>query len=57
MRQEARVHELTRFREKLGVPAVFGGVIDTEGNLELDVVGVRRRGHSEVATASDKIHS
>ena len=56
MRQEARVHELTRFREKLGVPAVFGGVIDTEGNFDLDVVGVRRRGHAEAVTTSDRIH-
>ena len=56
MQNEARVQELHRFRDKLDVPAVFGGVIDTEGNLALDVIGVLRRGHSEVATASDKIH-
>lgn len=56
MRQEARVHELTRFREKLGVPAVFGGIMGTDGNLELDVVGVRRRGHPEAVATNDRIH-
>ena len=56
MRQDARVQELTRFGEKLGVPAVFGGVTDSQGNLELDVVGVRRRGYSEVASVCDHIH-
>lgn len=31
-------------------------MIDPEGNLELDVVGVRRLGYSEAAAASDQIH-
>ncbi|MFK7893974.1 MAG: serine hydrolase domain-containing protein [Granulosicoccus sp.] len=56
MQQETRNRELTRFREKLGVPAVFGGVIGTEGNLELSAVGVRRRGHPEAVAIGDQVH-
>ena len=56
MRSQARVQELKKFQDKLGVPAVFGGVIDANGELGLDVIGVRRRGHPDVATVSDRIH-
>lgn len=56
MRSEPRVQELHKFRAKAGVPAVFGGVIGANGELELEVVGFRRRGHREAVTANDRIH-
>ncbi|MFK7853328.1 MAG: serine hydrolase domain-containing protein [Granulosicoccus sp.] len=56
MKRDKRIQEITRFREKLGIPAVFGGVIGAHGNLELDVVGVRRQGYPEAVTTSDQIH-
>lgn len=56
MQQETRDRELTRFREKLGVPAVFGGVIGAQGNLELSAVGVRRRGYPEAVAINDQVH-
>jgi len=40
----------------MGVPAVFGGVVGVNGEPELDVVGVRRRGHAEQAATTDCIH-
>lgn len=50
------VDELNRFRNKLAVPAVFGGVVNAKGNLELEVAGVRKRGFPEQAVISDRIH-
>lgn len=38
------------------MPAVFGGVIHSNGDLSLDSVGVRRRGHSGKVIANDRIH-
>ena len=56
MREQARVQELRKFRDKIGVPAVFGGVIGANGELEYDAIGIRRRGHPESVTESDCIH-
>ena len=56
MRNEARVEELNKFREKVRVPSVFGGVINVDGVVELNAVGVRRRGHTEAVTTNDKVH-
>ncbi|MBX2838833.1 MAG: beta-lactamase family protein [Gammaproteobacteria bacterium] len=56
MRSEERIQELNLFQKKHDVPSVFGGVTDRNGALELDVVGVRRRGHQEKVTSSDSIH-
>ncbi len=49
-------HELLQFRKGLKVPAVFGGVVHTNGDLKLDVVGTRRRGHSDMAMLTDAVH-
>lgn len=56
MLNDARVEELNKFRDMVGVPAVFGGVINADGVLDLDAVGVRRRGHTQVVTANDQVH-
>ncbi len=56
MRDEARIQQLSRFRDRLDVPALFGGVIDADGVVELDAVGVRRRGHAETVTTDDRVH-
>jgi len=56
MRCDARTQLLNRFQNKVGVPAVYGGLIDTSGNLSLDAVGVRRRGYPEVVAVDDRVH-
>lgn len=56
MQREARIRELSKFRDMTGVPAVLGGVISESGELELDAIGTRRRGHPEEVAASDRIH-
>ncbi|MBX2882017.1 MAG: beta-lactamase family protein [Granulosicoccus sp.] len=56
MQHKERVQELKHFQNKLGVPSVFGGVINQSGILELDAVGVRRRGYSEEVVADDRVH-
>ncbi|MGH1360243.1 MAG: serine hydrolase domain-containing protein [Burkholderiaceae bacterium] len=56
MQNRVRVEALAEFRDKTGVPAVFGGVINADGILGLNAVGVRRRGHPEAVTASDQVH-
>lgn len=56
MRRQARVQALVKFQETVSVPAVFGGVIGENGELELDVVGVRRRGYPEAAALGDRVH-
>lgn len=56
LQSNARIKELELFQKKLGVPSVFGGVINEDGSLDLDVVGVRRRGSSDAVSASDSVH-
>ncbi|MFK7963438.1 MAG: serine hydrolase domain-containing protein [Burkholderiaceae bacterium] len=56
MQSQARVQELEKFRNMLDVPAVFGGVVNSDGILELDVTGVKRRDQPETVKASDRIH-
>lgn len=48
---------LEEFRERLGVPAVIGGVADRQGNLDAAVAGRRRRDRpSDPATIDDRWH-
>ena len=56
MHSEERIHELEEFRSKLGVPAVFAGVLKSSGNLEFDVVGTRCRRSREPAAHNDQVH-
>ena len=56
MRRKARVQELRKFRDNIGVPAILGGVIFANGELEADAVGIRRRGYPEEVHVSDAIH-
>lgn len=54
--REQITNELNKFRDALGVPAVFGGAVDADGDMKLSVVGNRRRGGSEPATINDQVH-
>jgi len=56
MQSETRVRLLDHFRKKIGVPAVFGGLISSNGEADFDVVGVRRRDHFDKAAINDRIH-
>lgn len=47
---------LARFRHDVGAPAVIGGVLTAEGDLELAVVGDRQRTSGEPATTDDRWH-
>ena len=53
---QTRVEELSRFRDKFDVPAVFGGVIGESGELDFDAIGIRRRGYPEPVAANDSVH-
>ena len=48
--------QLSRFSETLKIPAVAGGVLLSDGTLDYDVVGVRRRGSNDKAEKHDKWH-
>lgn len=49
--------ELEYFREKTGVPAVIGGVVEADGAFDVDVVGVCRRDQpDELAQVDDQWH-
>jgi len=56
MQSETRVRLLDHFRKKIGVPAVFGGLISSNGEADFDLVGVRRRDHFDKAAINDRIH-
>ncbi len=48
--------QLSKFSEKLKVPAVVGGVLTRGGKLDYDVVGTRRRGVDDPADLLDQWH-
>ncbi len=48
--------EIQLFANRFTVPAVIGGVLSSDGLLKADVVGIRRRGTSDLATLQDKWH-
>ncbi|XOV84436.1 MAG: serine hydrolase domain-containing protein [bacterium] len=52
----SRIQTLQRFRDKHGIPAVFGGVINASGELDLDAVGIQRRGYEQAVKTSDLVH-
>ena len=53
---DTRLQEIRRFRDAVGVPAVFAGTIGVGDEISFDVVGVRRRGSEEAAAADDRVH-
>ena len=47
---------VSQAHDRLRVPALGAGIVDSDGRLELHVVGTRRRGHDDAATAADAWH-
>lgn len=47
---------LVDFRDRFGVPALGGAIVTRTGTLEVEAIGVRRRGGSDPVTIGDQWH-